>query len=71
MNIGGLSTVVTDIPADKGAHAGSFIILSFCNRDAIEVKRLADKSNKPVTEAYLNKLLRDVPLQSPLIYALD
>ena len=63
-------TVVTDIPTDRGAHKGSFIILSFCNPDAIEVKRLANKVDREVTEKYLDDLFAELHTQTPLVYAL-
>ncbi|MCL1809563.1 MAG: hypothetical protein FWG42_07370 [Clostridiales bacterium] len=63
-------TVVTDIPAAKGDNKGSFIIISFCNPDAIEVKRLANKVDRDVTEQYLEKLFAELDTQSPLVYAL-
>ena len=49
-------TVVTEIPEDRVAHRGSYIILSFCNREAIEVKRLANKTDRDVTERYIQEL---------------
>ena len=66
-----VQTVVTDIPADEGAHKGSFAILSFCNPNAIEVKRLANKSDREVTEKYLKELFAKVQTQTPLEYALQ
>jgi len=71
LGMGDTQTVVTDIPADKGAHEGSYIILSFCNRDAIEVKRLANKTDREVTERRLKELFADVHTQTPLVYALS
>jgi hypothetical protein len=65
-----IETIVADIPGDKGAHKGSFIILSFCNPNAIEVKRLANKTDREVTEKYLNELFADIETQTPLIYSL-
>jgi len=63
-------TVVTDIPTDRGAHKGSFAILSFCNPDAIEIKRLANKVDREVTEKYLEELFTEVNTQTPLVFAL-
>jgi tRNA A37 threonylcarbamoyladenosine synthetase subunit TsaC/SUA5/YrdC len=65
-----VQTVVTDIPEDEGGHKGSYIILSFCNPNAIEVKRLANKTDRKVTEEYLKKLFAKVQTQTPLVYAL-
>ena len=65
-----VQTVVIDIPGDKGAHKGSYTILSFCNPDAIEVKRLANKNDRKVTEKHLKKLFKEVHTQTPLVYAL-
>lgn len=65
-----LQTVVTDIPTDKGGHKGSYIILSFCNKNAIEVKRLANKSDREFTEKYLKELFTKFNFQTPLVYAL-
>lgn len=70
MGISNVHTVVVDIPSEQGAHKGSLAILSFCNPDAIEVKRLANKSEREFTERYLEALLSDVPMQTPLVYAL-
>lgn len=65
-----IQTVVTDIPADKSAHEGSYIILSFCNPDAIEIKRLANKTDKAFTDNFLKELFAEIHTQTPLIYAL-
>lgn len=65
-----LETVVADIPEDKCAHNGSYIILSFCNPKAIEVKRLANKTDRAFTERYLQELFKTVHTQTPLTYAL-
>ena len=65
-----MQTIVTDIPGDTGAHKGSYIILSFCNPAAIEIKRLANKSDREVTERYLKELFADIETQTPLVYAL-
>ena len=64
-------TVLTDVPAAKGDNKGSFIILSFCNPNAIEVKRLANKVDREVTEKYLKKLLAELNTKTPLVYALQ
>ena len=61
-------TLVTDIPEDRGAHAGSFAILSFCNQNAIEVKRLVNKVDRELTEIHLKKTLAKVHTQTPLVY---
>ena len=65
-----VQTVVIDVPTEKGAHKGSFIIVSFCNPNAIEVKRLANKTDREVTERYLKELFAGVHTQTPLLYAL-
>lgn len=65
-----MQTVVTDAPAEKSAHRGSYAILSFCNPEAIEVKRLANKSDKEFTERYLKELLGEVHTQTPLEFVL-
>jgi len=65
-----IQTVVADIPGDKGTHKGSYVILSFCNPDAIEVKRLANKTDREMTEKLLNELFPEVHTQTPLVYAL-
>jgi len=65
-----IQTVVTDIPGDKGAHKGSYAILSFCNPNAIEVKRLVNKTDREMTEIFLKELFTEVHTQTPLIYAL-
>jgi len=65
-----IQTVVTDIPGDKGAHKGSYIILSFCNPSAIEVKRLANKTDREMTERFLKELFTEVHTETPLVYAL-
>jgi len=65
-----VQTVVIDIPGDKGAHKGSYTILSFCNPDAIEVKRLANKNDRKVTEKHLKELFMEVHTQTPLVYSL-
>ena len=70
MGMDGIKTAVIDIPSDKGDHKGSFIILSLCNPKAIEVKRLADKTDRDATEKYLDELLPSVQRQTPLVYAL-
>ena len=64
-----VQTVVTDIPSDKGVHKGSFSIISFCNPNAIEVKRLANKADREFTEKYLNELFARVHTQTPLLFA--
>ena len=69
--ISDLQTVVTDIPEDKGAHKGSYIILSFCNPNAIEIKRLANKTDREFTERYLQELFAKIHTQTPLEYALE
>ena len=66
-----MSAVVTDVPGDKAYHNGSYIILSFCNPDAIEVRRLANKSDMYVTKKLLSVLLEGLDLQTPLIYDFD
>lgn len=63
-------TVVTEIPDDHGETKGSYIILSFCNPEAIEVKRLANKTDREVTERYLAEILPKVDIKTPVIYAL-
>lgn len=70
LGIPNVQTVVTDIPTEAGAHRGSLVILSFCNPQAIEVKRLANKSDREFTESYVEALLADVPVQTPLVYTL-
>ena len=65
-----VQTVVADIPADTGTHKGSYIILSFCNPQKIEVKRLANKTDREMTERYLKELFTKVHTQTPLEYAL-
>lgn len=69
--VGDTRTVVTDIPADDGGYKGSFIILSFCNPDAIEVKRLANKTDREVTENCLNELFASIKTKTPLVYNLE
>jgi len=64
----GIKTVVADIPGDKSAHKGSYIILSFCNPDAIEVKRLANKIDRDFTENYLKELFSDIDIKTPLVF---
>jgi len=66
-----LSTVVTDVPNDKASHKGSYVILSFCNPDQIEIKRLANKADKSVTERHIEKLFEKTDFQTPLVYNLD
>lgn len=63
-------TVVTEIPEDRGENKGSYIILSFCNPEAIEVKRLANKTDREVTERYLAEILPKVDIKTPVVYAL-
>jgi hypothetical protein len=70
LGIDDAKTVVTDIPGDKGSHKGSFVILSFCNPNAIEVRRLADKTDREVTEKHLRHLFAATDTKTPLIYAL-
>jgi len=65
-----IKTIVADIPGDKGAHKGSYVILSFCNPDAIEVKRLANKTDREMTEKLLTGLFTELQTQTPLIYTL-
>jgi len=65
-----VQTVVTDIPHDNGSHKGSFVILGFCNPNAIEVKRLANKTDREATEKHLQHLFTGVDTQTPLIYKL-
>lgn len=65
-----IQTVVADIPSDRNAHKGSYIIVSFCNPNAIEVKRLANKTDMEVTDRYLKELFANIPTQTPLVYAL-
>ena len=69
LGIEAAETVVTDIPADKGGHKGSFIILSFCDPEAIEVRRLANKADREVTERYLKELFSGIDTKTPLVYA--
>ena len=66
-----LETIVTDFPDEVGGQKGSYIVLSFCNKEAIEVKRLANKIDREVTEKCLKELFRDIKTQTPLVYALD
>jgi len=63
-------TVVTDIPGDYGSHKGSFVIISFCNPDAIEIKRLANKADREITQKHLQHLFSDINTQTPIVYAL-
>ncbi|MCL2664692.1 MAG: hypothetical protein FWE82_03690, partial [Defluviitaleaceae bacterium] len=63
-------TVVAEIPGDAGGHRGSLAIVSFCNKDAIEVKRLADKNDRRLTEKYLADLFANIKTETPLVYAL-
>jgi len=65
-----IQTVVADIPEDKGAHKGSYVILSFCNPNAIEVKRLVNKTDREMTERFLKELFAEVKTETPLVYAL-
>lgn len=65
-----VQTVVTDIPSDKHSHEGSYIIVSFCNPDVIEVKRLANKTDLAITEQCIKELFSPLSLQSPIIYSL-
>ena len=65
-----IQTVAVDIPSDNGGHKGSYIILSFCNPNAIEVKRLANKKDRDVTEKSLREMFANVKLQTPFIYDL-
>jgi len=66
-----MSTVVTDIPDDNAAHKGSYVILSFCNPDAIEVRRFANKEDREVSEKLLSGLFGKIDFKTPLIYNLD
>ena len=66
----GIETVVVDIPSNKGFYKGSYIILSFCEQSAIEVKRLANKKDREVTERQLTKMFANVQTMTPLVYAL-
>ena len=61
-------TVVADIPEDKSVHNGSYIILSFCNPNAIEVKRLANKVDREFTESYLKELFATVDTKTQLVF---
>ena len=71
LGMGDVQTVVTDIPEDIGFYTGSYIILSFCNKDAIEVKRLANKADREVTEKYLKEVFANIDTQTPIVYALE
>jgi hypothetical protein len=64
-----VQTVVADVPTEKGVHKGSFTILDFCNPNAIEVKRLANKTEREFTEKYLKELFAKIDTQTPLVYA--
>lgn len=70
LGMDGIKTVVADIPEDKGIHKGSFSILSFCDPEAIEVKRLVDKTASDFTAKHLEELFKQVDTQTPLRYAL-
>jgi len=70
LGMSGLKTVVADIPEDKGPHKGSYIILSFCNPKAIEIKRLANKRDRKVTERHLKELFANIDTKTPLVYSL-
>jgi len=70
LGMSNVETIVADIPECKGIHKGSYIILSFCNKHAIEVKRLANKVDREVTEKYLKELFANVHTKTPLEYAL-
>ena len=63
-------TAIVDIPGDGGAHKGSYTILSFCNPEAVEVKRLTNMGDREFTDRYLKELLTDVRFKTPLVYAL-
>jgi len=65
-----VQTIVVDIPQDKGDHKGSFMIISFCNPYAIEVKRLANKTDRETTERHIAQLLENTIMKTPLLYAL-
>lgn len=70
LSMNNLETMVVDIPTDKNDHKGSFIILSFCNPHAIEVKRLANKTDREFTEKHLKELFATVHTETPLKYSL-
>ena len=65
-----MATVVTDVPGDKAYHKGSYVILSFCNPDAIEVRRLAGNGDMETSSKLINSLLEKVDTKTPLLYKL-
>ena len=65
-----MCTVVTDVPGDKAYHKGSYVILSFCNPDAIEVRRLSGNNDRQASEDLLDLLFKGLDIQTPLLYKL-
>ena len=61
-------TIVVDIPSANGENKGSFPIIGFSNPNAIEVKRLMNKTDRELTERYLTPLLALQKFETPLIY---
>ena len=65
-----LETIVVDIAGDTGEHEGSYAIVSFCNPDAIEIKRLINKTDRERTDDYIESLFANISLKTPIVYAL-
>jgi len=65
-----VQTVVTDIPLEKGPHEGSYAIFSFCNPEAVEIKRLANKGDRAAMEKFLEEHYSKLDTIRPLVYAL-
>jgi yrdC domain. len=63
-------TIVIDIAGDIGEHEGSYTIISFCNPDAIEIKRLVNKTDRELTDSHIESLFANIPLKTPIVYAL-
>jgi len=61
-------TTITDIPDDHSLHKGSYIVLSFCNKEQVEIKRLANKGDAALTKNVLPILLKDVVFKTKLVY---
>ena len=62
-------TIVVDIASATGDNKGSFPIVSFENQNAIEVKRLMNKTDRERTEHYLAPIFAEHKFETPLIYA--
>ena len=61
-------TIVVDIPAANSGNKGSFPIVGFGNRQAIEVIRLVNKTDRKQTNEYLAPIIAAHRFETPVVF---